>query len=220
MKKKSKSEAGHAKNVSNLGVLVTRCTSYGAMFNPPRAELQIHNLQQLQMEAQMVLRHLSECEARAQDATNNRSEAFKALRPFITRILNSMIACGLSEKTIEDARAIQRRINGTRLSKKTKAENTTANEPTEETTSAEDEENAVMTAPRTVSVSRQSFDLLLEHFSKLILLLQREMNYTPNEADLQLSGLLAHEQHLQYLHTIAITAEAIAQTARATALNK
>lgn len=214
MKKKSKTESGHKTNVSSFEDLIARYITLGPAYNPPRAELQIGSLQQKHLEAQMILHHLADREVWEQDSGNRRAAAFKAIRPLVTRIINTMKACGLSEKSIEDARAIQRRINGRRAGKKTTSEDTATNGEQSESTADEPSENDSISASRNNSTSRQSYDMLIEHFAKLLLLLQREMNYTPNEYELQLSGLQAHEQHLRALLATATTAEAEAESAR------
>jgi hypothetical protein len=214
MPTKSKSEVGHAKNVANLEDLIARCIGYGAPYNPLRAELQIGSLQHLHQEAQAALRALAEREVLEQNVLNQRAGAFKALRPLVTRVINTMVACGLGNKTIEDARAIQRRMIGARASKKTKDTNVAAEEAPAAAPAAEVADNGVVTAAKTVSVSRQSYDLLVEHFSKLVLLLQREADYVPNEPDLQLGSLQTHEQQLRGLITSVTTAEAETEKAR------
>jgi hypothetical protein len=214
MTTKSKSEVGHAKNVANLEDLIARCIGYGAPYNPLRAELQIGSLQHLHREAQAALRALAEREVQEQNALNQRAAAFKALRPLVTRVINTMLACGLSDKTIEDARAIQRRIIGSRARKKTNGNDIVTEETPTQATAPEATETSMVTTPKIISASRQSYDLLVEHFSKLVLLLQRETNYLFNEPDLNLSGLHAHEQLLRSLLTAATTAEAETETAR------
>lgn len=214
MATKSKSEGGHAKNVANLEDLIARCISYLDAYNPSRVELQIGALQQLHQEAQMALRNLAECEVMEQNATNQRAEAFKALRPLVTRVINAMKAYGLSAKSIEDARAIQRKITGTRAVKKNGTDETPVPEAPTEQTASDASESVILTAPRTNSVARLSYDLLVEHFSKLVLLLQREANYYPNELDLQLGGLQAYEQQLRMLLTTATNTETASESAR------
>lgn len=214
MPRKSNSEVGHAKNVANLEDLFTRCGSFGPAFNPPRAELQVSGLQQKHREAQMALHHLSDCEVREQDATNNRKAAFKALRGLVTRVINTMIACGVSAKSVEDARVIQRRITGGRANKNGTKTNPPTSEETLEGNTSDSAATEAEPTPRTNSTSRQSYDLLVEHLSKLNLLLQRESKYTPNELDLQLSGLQAYEQQLRYLLTMVTAAETASEAAR------
>lgn len=221
MLKKSKSEVGHAKNVANFEDMKERCKTYGPAYNPSRPELQLMGLEQKHQEAQMVLRLVADWEVKEQDAANQCAKAFKELRPKVTRVINSMIACGLSDKSITDARALQRLIQGTRANKKKNGEDTPTTEAPPEPTlddAASTEDHTAATeetpAPRTVSASRQSQDMLVEHLSKLNLLLQREPAYNPNEPELQLSGLMAHEQYLRGLITTAAAATAELEAAR------
>lgn len=214
MMAKSKSEVGHAKNAANLAQLIADLSGFGPLYNPPRSELQINNLQQMYIQAQAALRMVTERGVMEQAITNERAQAFKALRPLVTRIINTMVACGLSEKTIADARAIQRRINGVRASKKSNDNTPPTNDAPSEETTMESEENGNLAVAKTISASRQSFDLLIEHFTKLLLLLQREPNYTPNEPDLQVGGLQAHEEYLRSLLQTATNAEAESAAAR------
>lgn len=221
MAKKSKSEGGHAKNVANFEDLKERCKTYGPTYNPSRPELQLGGLEQKHQEALMMLRMLADWEVREQDAANQCAKAFKELRPRVTRVINSMIACGLSDKSITDARALQRLIQGTRANKKKNGEDTPVTEappePTADDAATTEDHTATTEAPdepRNISASRQSQDMLIEHLTKLNLLLQREPAYTPNEPELQLSGLMAHEQYLRGLITTAATAAAELEAAR------
>lgn len=214
MPKKSSSELGHAKIVINLLELISRCIGYGALFNPARSELQINNLQVMYQEALSILRTLAECEVKDQQATNDRKAAFKKLRPLVTRVINGMVAYGVSAKSIADARALQRRMNGLRTNKKNNSEDL----PNVPTTIDNTEDVAAiatdLSSTRTISVSRQSYELVLEFFSKLLLLIQREPNYQPNEPDLQLSSLQAFEQELRYLQEMVINSETALENAR------
>ena len=54
IKKKSKSETGHFKNLMNFEDLLARFMGLGGRYNPARPELQLGNLQQLQQEALQV----------------------------------------------------------------------------------------------------------------------------------------------------------------------
>lgn len=214
MPKRSNSEVGHAKMVTNLAELISRCIGYGAPYNPGRPDLQISSLQQLHQEAQMALRMVTEREVMNQQATNERKKAFKLLRPKVTRVINTMIAYEVSAKSVEDARAIQRRINGIRANKKNNEASTPDVPETPETIAATDANTETLTQSRLISVSRQSFDLLLEHFSKLRLLLQREGSYQPNEEELSLAGLQAFEEQLRYLQEMVISTETELENAR------
>ena len=89
--------------------------------------------------------------------------------------MNALAASNATEKSIENAKAIQKKIQGAR--------GTAIAEPT--LTANQTDEATV----RTRSTSQQSFGHLSEHFSRLILLLKTETSYSPNELDLQVATL-------------------------------
>jgi len=211
---KSKFETGHAKNVANFEDLIARCISYGAEYNPSRPELQLSSLQQLHQEAQLILSQLTEREIAAQNVTNNRSAVFKTLSPLVTKIINALVASGATAKTIEDARAIQRKINGTRAGKKTKNDDASANGVQPEGTASEQPDSATAAAPRQISTSRQSYDLKVEHFARLVMLLQSTINYAPNEMELQLTTLQSFLQNLRFINSSVTTTETELETIR------
>lgn len=204
---KSKFETGHAKNVANFEDLIARCMSYGAEYNPSRLELQLSSLQQLHQKAQMMMHQLTEREIAAQNVTNNRSAVFKTLSPLVTRIMNALVASGATAKTIEDARVIQRKINGTRTNKKNMNGDASTNGVQPEGTAAELPDNATSTAPRQISTSRQSYDLKVEHFARLVMMLQSTSNYAPNELELQLITLQSFVQNLRNINSMVTTTE-------------
>lgn len=207
MPKRSTSETGHQRNLTNLEKLLVSMINLGPAFNPTRPELQINGLQQLHQEAKMVLIQMAEREVIDKNASNLRSKAFKNLRPLVTRILNNMIANGLPAKMIEDARVIQRRMNGVRADNTTNGTPIAAPPIETEDSSVESNGSDVATAPKTISVSHQSMDLLVEYLAKLVLLLQQDYNYNANEAELQIGSLQMHVEELRYLNTQVINAE-------------
>ena len=88
-----------------------------------------------------------------------------------------MGSTNVNAKTIEDAKSINAKIQGTRINKKN---------PTEET---EPETN-------NISVSRQSYDSLYENFRSLVNLLEQDSKYNPIEADVNIVGLTAKKEEM------------------------
>ena len=89
---------------------------------------------------------------------------------------------------VKDARTINSKIQGKRSGKLTKADaGITEDEPTE--------------TAKTISVSQQSFDSLIENFAKLIELVGSEPSYTPNEPELQVSTLTTTLNNLKTTNT-------------------
>lgn len=177
-------ETGHAKNVGNLQEIISFCTSYTADYNPSKNAIKLNALNQLLNDAQTELATVTEKVIAFNTATNIRKAEFETLKKLATRLINALEATDATDKTIADARTINRKIQGTRAGKKTtpKTTDTTEQEkPKEEST----QDN------KSISVSQQSCDQLIEHFSKLIALLNTEPSYMPNEKDLQITTLTA-----------------------------
>ena len=169
----STSETGHAKNVANFDRLISFCTGYGATYNPVKDSLTLPKLQDLATKAQTDLLTCKTTKAEFDIKTNNRQAAFKDLRQHSTKITNALSGVGASEAIIKDAQTINKKIQGAR---------STPNKPTSADTPPTDSE-------KTISTSQQSYDSLIDHFTKYIELLSQEPLYTPNETELQIANL-------------------------------
>ncbi|GAB4343527.1 MAG: hypothetical protein OHK0038_23630 [Flammeovirgaceae bacterium] len=169
------SETGHARNVANLENLISFCKGYGESYNPSKDSIKINALNVLLENSRTALGNVTEKLTIYNSAINNRFTVFKNLKPLCTKLISALMATNASPKTIEDAKGINRKIQGTRANKKNSTEVKT--------------ENTAPSEEKTVSTSQQSYDQLAEHFAKLIALLQNEPNYTPNETDLKITTL-------------------------------
>ncbi len=213
-KKKSRSETGHVKNLMNFEDLLVRFNALGPRYTPSRPELQLGHLQQVQQEAQMVFDRLTMALTLNDTATNTRFDLFELLRPLATRIVNNLIASGVSAKTLEDARGFQRKIQGTRLSKKETDAPPAPMETSAAETAANGTENGETAADKTRSGSRLSYDLKIDHLAKLVSLTQNEPMYQPHEPDLQIGALQNFLQQLRTANTNKTYAEAELEAAR------
>ena len=161
----STSETGHAKNVANFEKLISVCTGYGADYNPSRTELQLPALNTLHTQAQNSLAAVNTANTTFINATNARQTAFEPLKKLATRIVNALDAAGASDKLVQDAKTINKKIQGIRSGK-----------PNPDT-------------DNTISVAQQSYDSLAENFARLVELVSSEPAYTPNEPELQVANL-------------------------------
>jgi hypothetical protein len=166
----STSETGHAKNVANFEDLISFCNGYGGTYNPSKAAFTIAALQTQFTNAQNAINAVKTAQTAFNNATNNRIEAFKPLKSLATKIINALDATDAAAQTVKDAKTINRKIQGQRASTPPPTTTTDGSTPPP--------------ADKTISTSQQSYDQLVEHFSKLIELLAADSNYTPNEADL------------------------------------
>jgi hypothetical protein len=202
----STSETGHAKNVANFEDLISFCTGFGTAYNPSKAAIQIPALNTLYGNAQNALAGLTSNKTIFDNATNARQAAFEPLKKLATRIVNALDATEATDALIKDAKTINGKIQGKRSGKLTKADaGITADEPTE--------------TAKIISVSQQSFDSLIENFSKLIELVSSEPTYTPNETELQVSTLQTTLSNLKTTNTAVVNSYTNYSNARITRNN-
>jgi len=223
------SEVGHAKNVAHLHTLIATCIEYGSKYNPVKADIKIAALQLLYDLSLAQLKSVSEAKAIYQNTANIRRDAFAPIKVLSTKIMAALTASDVSEKTIVDARAINRKIQGARLSKKLSenqkpsaaneavnaANNAANNANNANNTAKTDAKIADKTDEKSISTSQQSYDQIVEHFRALINLLELQTNYIPNETALQLSTLKALLNSLLTANQNVINANISLSNARA-----
>lgn len=168
----STSETGHAKNVANFEELISFCTGYGTTYNPSKSGIKLTALTTLHTTAKTSLQTVKTTKVAFDNGTNTREIAFESLRKLCTRIVNSLEATDAKQQTVDDAKTINRKIQGRRADKPKKLI-ATETEP----------------APVQISVSQQSYDNLIDNFAKLIQLVTAESSYAPNENDLKVTAL-------------------------------
>ena len=192
----SQSDVGHAKNVANFADIIAYCTAYGTTYNPSKAALQLTALDTLLTSAQTELTNVTTAKNAFDTVTGNRQLAFEPLKSLATKVFNYLSVTDATEQTIADAKTIINKLQGKR------AGTTTENQPTEE-------ENQ-----NTVSVSRQSYDMLTENFASFVDLVSSVPSYTPNETELTTASLTAFLTNLQAANTNVMNAEVAYSNAR------
>ncbi len=165
----STSETGHARNVANLQKLTEQVTVY-TLYNPPVDNLKVANLQILYTTASAKLNEVEDKRNANKNAITVRQSAFENLKSTATKIINHLEILGLPSGTIDQAKSLNRVIQGGQKKAVTALE-----EGKEET--------------KTVSTSRQSYTQMAENFGILLQLLGTIPTYNPNEDDLKLANL-------------------------------
>ena len=190
----SSSDSGHAKNVANFENLISFCAGYGAIYNPSKDALSLENLKLLHLQAAANLQKAAVAKTSFANATNIRKAAFKDLKPLSTRIFNALAASGATDLTIGNIKTINRKIQGVKAA-------STVSTPALPT-------DATAPAPtiKTISSSQQSFDNMIDHFSKLIESVSQDANYKPNETELQTTTLSTKLTSLKAANTIIVNA--------------
>ena len=185
----STSETGHAKNVANFEDLISFCNGYGAAYNPSKAALTIAELTTLQTNAKASLQQAKTTKTSFDNATNARQSAFKDLKPLATKVVNALAVSGATPLTVADAKTINRKIQGAKANGGTKTPTTPA------------DPNAPAPTDKTISTSQQSYDSLIDHFTKMIESVSQDANYKPNEKELQVATLQTKLDSLKTANT-------------------
>ena len=172
----STSEVGHAKNVANLQKLTEQIKVY-TLYNPPVENLKVANLQTLYTDASAKLNEVEDKRNANKNAITLRQTAFENLKPTATKIINHLGILGLPQGTIDQAKSLNRLIQGGQ--KKETAPIVEGKEP-----------------EKTASTSRQSYTQQAENFGILLQLLGTISAYNPNEEDLKLANLNTYKESL------------------------
>ena len=172
----STSEVGHAKNVANLQKLTEQVTVY-SLYNPPIDNIKVANLQNLYTTASTKLSEVEDKRNANKNAITLRQKTFKNLKSTCTKIINHLDILGLPQGTIDQAKSLNRTIQGGQKKAATPPE-----EGKEET--------------KTASTSRQSYTQQADNFGILLQLLSTIPTYNPNEDDLKLTNLNTYKNSL------------------------
>ena len=176
----SQSEVGHAKNVANLQKLTEQVTVY-TLYNPPIESLTVPNLQTLYTTSSTKLNEVEEKRNANKNAIALRQSAFENLKPTSTKIINHLDILGLLQGTLDQAKSLNRLIQGGQ--KKT-------------IILPENPDNGQPSTTNPISTSRQSYTQQAENFGILIQLLSTIPTYNPNEDDLKLANLNTYKDSL------------------------
>ena len=199
----STSETGHAKNVANFEDLISFCTGYGTSYNPSKNSIKIPQLTTLRTNANTAIQTVKTSKTAFDNATNVRETTFANLKKLATRIINALEATDATKQTVDDAKTINRKIQGKR------ADNSKSAKTTPSTTSPTAEPT-----DKTISVSQQSFDSLIDGFTKLIQVVSTEPLYIPNETDVKVATLNSLLASMKTANTNVINATTTYSNAR------
>lgn len=197
--KNSVTETGHAKNVANFQRLISHCVAFGSVYNPSKTTLQITSLDTRLTIAGSEIAKVATAKNTFDTATSERQTAFAPLKQLSTRIFNFLSATESSDLIIANARTINNKLQGRR------------SKPIPKTTPVEDGDTPT---PKHISVSRQSYDMLIANFSEFVSFLSQIPSYMPNEIDLKVTSLNTYLESLKTSNTNLITAEVTYNNAR------
>lgn len=184
------SEAGHISNLNNFDRLLTVIASRSDHYRPSRASLSLEALQNLHTAAKNAFVQLKKADSEYATAIDVRKNGYSTLGPYITRIINALIASDSSEEADRSAKILVRKLRGQRVS----AFYTDA-----EKAALESEGKS----SRQHSSSQMDFNSRLDNFDKLVCLLAVIPEYNPNEDDLKVGALKAYYHDL-YAKNLAV----------------
>ena len=176
----SSSETGHTKNVSNFKTAITYCNGYGASYNPSNPALAIPELTTKQQKSKETLDVVKKTDANYKKAEGLRKLAFKPLKNLGTKIIAALVSAQAPKSVIDDASAVNAKIQGKRVDNSEPAESKKRN-----------------------SVSQQSYDLQIDHLEKLIEIVAAEEKYNPNEDALKVATLIDYKVKLEKANNFA-----------------
>lgn len=202
-------ETGHAKNVANLLKLNQLIATFGTTYNPSNNAIKLPALTTLYTTANAKLSTVNSSFTNWKNATNARELAFDPLSKQSTQVLGSLQSLGIAQQTVDDFefQVKKFRSTGSRTT-------TTSNEPPP-TPDASDPNAPVQTSETSsISNSQQSFDNKLQHFEKMILILQSVPSYNPNEVSYKVVNLQTQLTNLVSLNNAANTSYANVKASR------
>ncbi len=164
----------HFKNVQNFDKVIAVCTGLGGNYNPGKQNLQIESLVALMNNAHGALDAIKVAKTNYEFATNHREVAFEGLGKLAGRIISELKSSGVLVQTVDDARYIQRKLVGFRISR----------DPVPAPPDASTE--AKKSTARGLDYGTQT-----QHFGKLLQTLRTEPLYKPSIADLKMDALEA-----------------------------
>ena len=191
----STSEVGHAKNVANFEDLISVCTGYGVAYNPSNPSILITALTAVFTNAKTLMISVNTASELYNTAVGVRRDEFEPLKKLATQLVNAYIAVNPGKAKIANAKTINAKIQGTKLKKvkETPLPTGTGSGSTAKTTIPVGTGTGIgpVETPKDISASQQSYDQLIEHFSKLVILLAADPLFIPNETALTTPSLNA-----------------------------
>jgi hypothetical protein len=203
----STSETGHHKNVANFDDLLSFCQGYGTSYNPNKNALKVATMTTQLNSVKANMNSVITTTVAFNNAVNNRKLAFEGLKKLCTRLVAALDTTNASKELVKDAMTVKRKVQGGKLTKADAGKTT-------ENPIAFDPNAPVEATPKTVSNSQQSYDSLIEHFSKLIAILSTEPTYLPNENDLKIATLNTLLTSLKNSNTLVSNTYTTASNAR------
>jgi hypothetical protein len=192
--KRSTSEVGHTKNITNFASLIKILEEMGPRYNPTIPEIKINELKIFSESLNTKVQQLVDKMAPFRSAVAKRENAFAPLGKKMTRVQNSFKSLLIPVQNKENIIALTKKIRGDKPIKKAEK---LENESTE-----------------TISTAQLSYDSKTSNLQAMIALLRNYPMYNPNEEEIKVEKLQALYEELKQLNSEAIIATNVLITAR------
>jgi len=188
----------HIKNMQNFDKVIAVCTGLGGNYNPGKQNLRVESLTALLNNAHGALMSLKVAKTNFEYATNYREVAYGDLGKLTGRIISELKSSGVLVQTVDDARYIQRKLTGFRISRDPVAP-----------------ENGEVTTSKKKSFAKgMDYTTLADNFAKLLQTLRTEPMYQPVPEDLKLPALEAKLSDLRVKNAAVVHAAVELKAAR------
>jgi len=167
-------EKGHAKNLENLKKERDYAVSWGAKYAPSNPVLLLTNINAVITAAEAVADAVQAARTPYRNATAAAADAFAPLSDLTTRLLKGLEASGAAASVVEDAKTYARKIKGTRKTPAVQDDPTTPD---------------IDESQQSHSASQMSRAQRIENLDALVLLMEAQALYNPNEEDLKIDTL-------------------------------
>lgn len=168
------SEQGHAKNLENLVIGRNFAAGWGAKYAPTNPVLALDKIDKLITDANTAMDDLQTARTPYRNATAAAEDAFAPLSKLITRVMRSLKVSGAADSFIADAETYARKIKGKSATPAVKDDPATQN---------------VNEAAASHSTSQMSRTQRVENLDALILQLESNSIFNPNEIELKTTSL-------------------------------
>ena len=165
-------ETSHAKNIAYFRQLNIDAASFGKQYNPAKVSIQLPQLKSQLEKVQVALENVNSANKLFNSKVNERIYLFDTLKPLVADIMNEFIVSDASHEKIKEARILQRKMYGGRLSD-TKPKAVNINTP----------------APSSLRSYQFFYHKLLRYFTDFVAVIRSETSYKPKQSKLRVNAL-------------------------------
>jgi hypothetical protein len=198
---KKLSETGQAVNANNFTRLKERVDVLGVTYSPPTTDISAANITAKDTRIHQVMSEFLGRSGPWTIAVTDRSTALKVVNPLVTKIVNEVMVCDVTDDYKSSVRSLGNEIRGIRATPKIKMEPGDPSMPSNKTIVQ-------------ISASQQGFDNKLFNFEKMFELLKAQPKYTPTEPELMLAAIQAVIDNLKVKNQAVTVATPLLENAR------